>query len=72
MDVCPGDGSRDGSLEAVPWIQRREKERRGDLETKLRSSSEPRHLHLTEGPWVITLKIHAWSYYFKPLRQTVL
>lgn len=41
--------------------------RRGDLETNLRSTCEPRQLNLIEGPWVLSLKICQWSFYFTPL-----
>lgn len=44
-------------------------ERKGDLETKLRSRSKPRQLNLIEGPCMFSLKIYQWSFYFSPLRH---
>ena len=43
--------------------------RKGDLETKLRSTSKPRQLNLIEGPWVFSLKIYQWFFYFTPLKH---
>lgn len=66
-EVCP-DRAANTIPGGYPWIQRRAEERR---EAKPRSRVS-QTINLTEGPWVISLKIHWQSCSFKPLKQTEL